>query len=87
MNLPITKTVSPTFDYLDYYQQLWAKSQTARTALVTHPIYRQLNNLTAIQIFMRSHIFAVWDFMTLLKTLQHRLTGLSLPWLPHKIYL
>ena len=69
-------------DDLDPYQELLAQTQIARIALVTHPIYRQVNNLTAIQVFMRSHVFAVWDFMTLLKTLQHRLTGLNLPWLP-----
>ena len=76
------KTLFPVFDNPDNYQKIWAKTQTARNALLTHPIYQQVNNLTAIKIFMRSHIFAVWDFMTLLKTLQHRLTGLGLPWLP-----
>ena len=75
---PPTQTFSQAF----FYQQIYTKTQTTRNALVTHPIYQQVNNLTAIQTFMRSHIFAVWDFMTLLKTLQHRLTGLSLPWLP-----
>jgi hypothetical protein len=64
-DLPLIQTCPQAFDYLDSYQQLWAQTQTFRTALVTHPIYRQINNLTAIKIFMRSHIFAVWGFMTL----------------------
>lgn len=81
-DLPLIPTNSQAVDHLDPYQQLCTQTQTSRFALVRHPIYRQINNLTAIRVFMRSHIFAVWDFMTLLKTLQHHLTGLNLPWLP-----
>lgn len=53
-----------------------------RTALINHPIYNDINTLEELQIFMESHVYAVWDFMSLLKSLQHRLTGSSIPWLP-----
>ena len=53
-----------------------------RDALVLHWVYSQVGDLSSLQSFMRSHVFAVWDFMSLLKTLQHRLTCMDLPWVP-----
>lgn len=45
-----------------------------------HPIYSRLNSLKNIQIFMKYHAFAVWDFMSLLKSLQRKVTCVELPW-------
>lgn len=64
------------------YIQLVENMNSARTNLVIHPVYKQLTTLESLQIFMESHVFAVWDFMLLLKTLQRRLTCINVPWLP-----
>lgn len=48
--------------------------------LKKHPMYLSLNSLENLQIFMQYHIFAVWDFMSLLKSLQQKITCVSLPW-------
>lgn len=53
-----------------------------RRRLLEHPIYRQVRSLPSLRIFMANHIFAVWDFMSLLKTLQMQLTCTRVPWLP-----
>jgi hypothetical protein len=51
-------------------------------ALLTHPVYQDLQDPRALRIFMQYHVFAVWDFMSLLKALQQRLSCVLLPWIP-----
>jgi hypothetical protein len=53
-----------------------------RQQLVEHPLYSHIKTLADVRIFMQSHVFAVWDFMSLLKSLQARLTCIQTPWLP-----
>lgn len=50
--------------------------------LTLHPVYDTFHDIRCIRRFMEYHVFAVWDFMSLLKSLQMRLTCVSLPWKP-----
>jgi Protein of unknown function (DUF3050) len=56
--------------------------EPARQKVISHPLYHQLNTLDAVTTFMEHHAFAVWDFMSLLKTLQRSLTCVQVPWVP-----
>jgi hypothetical protein len=54
----------------------------ARRAVIKHPMYAALDSSRAIQTFQEHHVFAVWDFMSLLKSLQQNLTCVAVPWVP-----
>ena len=62
--------------------QLKEQIEAERTRLLSHPVYSSINDLEGLRRFSQIHVFAVWDFMSLLKSLQVSLTSLSLPWMP-----
>ncbi|HEY0272798.1 MAG TPA: DUF3050 domain-containing protein [Chitinophaga sp.] len=60
------------------------KAQIApvRQQIVVHALYSALQTLEDLRHFMQYHVYAVWDFMSLLKSLQQQLTCTTLPWVP-----
>ncbi|WP_141064929.1 DUF3050 domain-containing protein [Pseudomonas lactucae] len=50
--------------------------------LCSHPLFQEITSRRKLQLFMETHVFSVWDFMTLVKRLQQDLTCTHLPWLP-----
>lgn len=60
------------------------KNATAslRQEIVNHKVYSMIEDIDDLKIFMQYHIYAVWDFMSLLKALQNNLTCTTIPWFP-----
>lgn len=56
----------------------------SRKRLTEHKLYHLLSEIDDIRLFMEKHVYAVWDFMSLLKALQNHLTCTALPWKPSK---
>jgi len=63
-------------------EELKHSIQHIRTELIEHPLYKHIHTLSDLHVFMQHHVFAVWDFMSLLKALQQKLTCTTTPWMP-----
>ena len=53
-----------------------------RQQIINHKVYGLITSIDDLGIFMNHHIYAVWDFMSLLKALQQNLTCTTVPWFP-----
>lgn len=61
-----------------------SRYQSLLEQLNNHPLYSDLNNTNNLKVFMEHHVYAVWDFMSLVKALQLHLAPINIPWIPIK---
>lgn len=54
--------------------------QIQKQQLLNHSLYQKINTVEDLHQFLENHVYAVWDFMSLLKALQNKLTCTSTPW-------
>ena len=60
------------------------KIQHYRSQLENHSLLvtNTIQSVEDLRVFMKYHVFAVWDFMSLLKTMQHNIVPSGELWLP-----
>ena len=75
-------TTAPSTSSAQHLQTLQDRVKPLYEQLAAHPLYASMRSLNDLHCFMETHVFAVWDFMSLLKTLQRGLTCVEVPWLP-----
>jgi hypothetical protein len=85
MSAPVSAETTAPLAPVDYrLLSLQRRMHAVRNEVIGHPLYAQLRSVEDVQTFMEYHVFAVWDFMSLLKTLQASLTSVETAWVPTK---
>lgn len=56
--------------------------ESLQSRLDNHPIYAALQTVEDLRVFMAHHVYSVWDFMSLIKYLQHEVAPARWPWTP-----
>ena len=54
--------------------------QPQKELLLQHSLYKKVKTIDDLKCFLENHVYAVWDFMSLLKALQSKLTCTTTPW-------
>lgn len=61
-----------------------SRYNSLRESLSKHPLYAAIHNENNLKVFMEHHVYAVWDFMSLIKSLQKHFAPSKFPWIPPK---
>ena len=62
-----------------FAEQLTADIAPIRARLIAHPLYARISSPDQLRRFMEMHVWAVWDFQSLLKAMQQQLTCTTVP--------
>ena len=61
-------------------QTINKRIQPQKDLLLQHALYNKVQSMPHLHSFLENHVYAVWDFMSLLKALQSKLTCTTTPW-------
>jgi len=69
---------------MDKVEEVLNHLEPLRHQLLNHDLYKYIETPDDLRTFATHHVFAVWDFMSLAKALQQKLTNVNVPWTPRK---
>ena len=70
--------------FLSYYQ-FQNSIAPFNSKLINHKIYGQISDMRKTKIFMESHVFSVWEYLTMLKALQRELATRDISFLHENV--
>merc|ERR1711977_733147 len=83
MILPMTTEVTLSKSQLARLAGIEQRLAPLRQQLREHKLYEEFEDLDDCRRFMEMHVFAIWDFMSLMKSLQRPFaSSKQMPWLP-----
>lgn len=65
---------------MNHIETIISEINPLKFELLQHPIYDSIKTVSHLRIFMEHHVYAVWDFMSLVKKLQSTFTRVQEPW-------
>ena len=78
----IFKLIDSSYSRQSFYSVAMNSLKPLIERVQEHEVFELINDIKSVRIFLEYHCFAVWDFMSLLKTLQDKTISLSFPWTP-----
>lgn len=69
---------------MDKLEEVLKNLEPLRHQLLNHDLYKYIETPDDLRTFTEHHVFAVWDFMSLAKALQQKLTSVNVPWTPRQ---
>ena len=70
----LVKSFNKSFSFAQFQTNIYPFKEQ----LLNHQIYGQVDEIRKTKIFMESHIFGTWDYLTMFKSLQRALTSLNI---------
>jgi hypothetical protein len=66
------------------FDRILQKVLPAQDKILNHQVYKEIENLDDLNLFLEYHVFFVWDQMSSLKAMQKDLTCMNVPWVPKR---
>lgn len=78
--------MSPILDFFkeESLQELVEELRIKLDEMKNHQVFLKIRSIEDLRVFMSWHVFAVWDFMLLVKALQFHYTSIKGYWVPPK---